>query len=71
MALHAGTYLANIEDIGTYAGGVKDKEKESCKWVVANFGGGLWKECVEWDLTGHGEQVTVEDIKRIADVFKA
>lgn len=69
MALHAGQYLARVEDIGTYAGGLKDKEKESCDWVLANFGNRLWKECIEWDLTGHGEEVSMEEIKRIANIF--
>lgn len=71
MALHAGKYLARVEDIGLYIDGLKDEEKRSCDWVMANFGGGLWKECIEWDLTGHGEEVSMEDIKRIANVFKA
>lgn len=66
MALHAGKYLASAHAIGTYGGGLKDAEKESCDWVMANFGGGLWRQCREWNLTGHGEEITMEDIKRIA-----
>ena len=61
--------MAKIEDIGMYAGGLKTQEKESCGWVLANFGGGLWKECIEWGLTGQGEEVSMEDIKRIANIF--
>lgn len=69
MALHAGKYLARVEDIGMYAGGLNTQEKESCDWVLANFGGELWKECMEWDLTGQGEEVSMEELKRIADIF--
>ena len=71
MTLHAGKYLAKVEDIGMYAGGLKMQEKQSCDWVLSFFGGELWKECIEWDLTGQGEEVSMEDIKRIANVFKA
>ena len=71
MALHAGKYLARVEDIGLYIDGLKDEEKRSCDWVLSFFGGGLWEECMEWNLTGHGEQVSMEDIKRIANIFKA
>ena len=66
MALHAGEYLADAKDIGTYKGGLKDAEKECCDWVLANFGEALWKQCREWNLTGHGEEISMEDIKRIA-----
>ena len=71
MALHAGKYLTRVEDIGLYIDGLKDEEKRSCDWVLANFGGELWKECIEWGLTGHGEEANMDDIKRIANVFKA
>jgi hypothetical protein len=69
MALHEGKYLARVEDIGMYAGGLKTQEKEVCDWVLANFGGGLWKECMEWNLTGYGEEISMEDIKRIASLL--
>ena len=66
MALHEGKYLATVEDIGMYAGGLSKEEKRGCEWVLAHFGEALWKECVEWGLTGHGEQISMEDISRIA-----
>lgn len=66
IALHAGKYLARVEDSGIYAGPLKDDEKESCDWVLGHFGDGLWRECIEWDLTGAGEEVSMEEIKKIA-----
>lgn len=61
MALHAGKYLAKVEDIGAYAGDLTDKEKESCDWALANFGEmtgeNLARLCKEWDLTGSGEEI--------------
>ena len=71
MALHSGKYLARVEDIGLYIDGLKDEEKRSCDWVLGILAGELWKECIEWDLTGHGELVSMDEIKRIANIFKA
>ena len=58
--------MARVEDIGTYEGGLSNDEERCCDWVLGHFGEALWKECVEWNLTGHGEQISMEDIQRIA-----
>lgn len=66
LSLHAGKYLAKVEDIGAYEGGLSNEEERCCDWVLGNFGEALWKECVEWDLTGHGELISMKDIEKIA-----
>lgn len=66
MSLHRGKYLAELKDIGTYAGGLNDEERESCDFVLAHFGEALWKQCMGWNLTGRGEEISMEEIKNVA-----
>lgn len=74
MVLHAGKYLATVEDIGAYAGGLDGKEKQSCDWVLANFGEmrgeNLARLCKEWGLTGNGEEIDPALLHSISKRFK-